>query len=190
MVYNESNGAGLTGAAQRSMEVIMKKILSFVADLFDDRELFYPAIRMKEAGYAVDFAGPATVEYTGKAGLKQTADLSFTDIRVEDYEGLLIPGGYSPDKMRVHEAALEAVRQFNAAGKPIAMICHAGWVGASAGILRGRRLTSTKAIRDDLVNAGAQWVDEAPVVDGNLVTARNPDDLPGYMKAFIKLLEG
>lgn len=166
----------------------MKKILSFVADLFDDRELFYPAIRMKEEGYQVDFAGPEAEVYTGKAGLKQKADLSFRDINVRDYDGLLIPGGYSPDKVRVHEAALEAVRQFNEAGKPIAMICHAGWVGASAGILKGRRLTSTKAIRDDLINAGADWVDEAPVVDENLVTARNPDDLHTYMKAFIELL--
>lgn len=120
--------------------------------------------------------------------MKQKADLSFRDINVRDYDGLLIPGGYSPDKVRVHEAALEAVRQFNEAGKPIAMICHAGWVGASAGILKGRRLTSTKAIRDDLINAGADWVDEAPVVDENLVTARNPDDLHTYMKAFIELL--
>lgn len=168
----------------------MKKILSFIAEMFDDRELFYPAIRMKEEGYRVDFAGPEEKEYIGKAGLKQQADLSFEEIRVEDYAGLLIPGGYSPDKMRVHESALEAVRKFNEAGKPIAMICHAGWVGVSAGIVKGRRLTSTKNIKDDMVNAGAEWVDEAPVVDGNLVTARNPDDLHLYMKAFIELLNG
>lgn len=166
----------------------MKKILSFVADLFDDKELFYPAIRMKEEGYTVEFAGPEAAEYTGKAGLKQKADLSFKDIKVEEYDGLLIPGGYSPDKVRVHEAALQAVRQFNDAGKPIAMICHAGWVGASAGILRDRKMTSTRAIKDDLMNAGANWVDEAPVVDGNLVTGRNPDDLHVYMKAFIEVL--
>ena len=167
----------------------MRKILSFVADLFDEKELFYAAIRMKEEGFEVVFAGPEAIEYSGKVGMKQKADISFKGINVDEYEGLLIPGGYSPDKVRVHEAALEAVRNFNDKGKPIAMICHAGWVGASAGIIKGRKLTSTKAIKDDLVNAGANWVDEAPVVDGNLVTARNPDDLAGYMAAFIKLLK-
>lgn len=167
-----------------------KKILSFVADLFDERELFYPAIRMKEAGYEVEFAGPKAEEYKGKDGMKQAADLAFEDIDVSQYEGLLIPGGYSPDKVRSHEAALTAVRQFNEAGKPIAMICHAGWVGASAGILEGRRMTSTKTIRVDMENAGAQWLDEAPVVDGNLVTGRNPGDLHTYTKAFLDLVEG
>lgn len=167
----------------------MKKILSFVADLFDEKELFYPAIRMKEEGYEVIFAGPEAKEYSGKIGMKQTADISFRDIKVQDYDGLLIPGGYSPDKVRMHEAALEAVRKFNQAGKPIAMICHAGWIGASAGIIKGRKMTSTRSIRDDLVNAGADWVDEAPVVDGNLVTGRNPDDLHTYMAAFIRLLK-
>lgn len=166
----------------------MKKILSYVADLFDEKELFYPAIRMKEEGFEVVFAGPEAQEYTGKAGMKQKADISFKDINADEYEGLLIPGGYSPDKVRVHEAALEAVRRFNEQGKPIAMICHAGWVGASAGIVKGRKMTSTKSIKDDMVNAGANWVDEAPVVDGNLVTGRNPDDLHSYMASFIQLL--
>lgn len=166
----------------------MKKILSYVADLFDEKELFYPAIRMREAGYEVVFAGPEAKEYSGKVGMKQKADISFQEIDVDEYEALLIPGGYSPDKVRVHEAALEAVRRFDQQNKPIAMICHAGWVGASAGIVKGRKMTSTKSIKDDLTNAGAQWVDEAPVVDGNLVTGRNPDDLPVYMAAFIQLL--
>lgn len=167
----------------------MKKILSFVADLYDERELFYPAIRLKEEGYEVDFAGPEAEVYKGKDGMKKKADLPFRDINVEDYDGLLIPGGYSPDKVRVHEEALEAVRRFNEAGKPIGIICHAGWVAASAGILKGRKLTSVKNVKDDLINAGAQWVDEAPVVDGNLITARNPDDLHVYVKAYIEALK-
>lgn len=167
----------------------MKKILSFVADLFDEKELFYPAIRLREAGYAVEFAGPLAAEYSGKVGLRQKADLAFDEIDVEEYDGLLIPGGYAPDKIRVHQAALDAVLAFHEAGKPIGMICHAGWVGASAGILKGRSVTSTKAIKDDLVNAGAHWVDEAPVIDGNLVTARNPNDLHTYTRAFLDLLD-
>ncbi len=167
----------------------MKKILSFVADLYDERELFYPAIRLKEEGYEVVFAGPEAEEYKGKTGMKQKADIAFRDIQAEDYDGLLIPGGYSPDKVRVHEEALEAVRAINEAGKPIGIICHAGWVAASAGILEGRKMTSVRNIKDDLIHAGAEWVDEAPVVDGNLITARNPDDLHSYVKAFIEVLK-
>jgi protease I len=166
----------------------MKKILCFIAELFDERELFYPVIRMKEAGYQVDIAGPEKKEYSGKVGMKLQADLAFDDVKAEDYEGLLIPGGYAPDKIRTNKAALELVRAFDEAQKPIGMICHAGWVGASAGILKGRKMTSTAAIKDDLIHAGAEWVNEGPVVDKNLVTARNPDDLAEYAKAFLELL--
>ncbi len=167
----------------------MKKILSFVADLFDERELFYPAIRLMEEGYEVEFAGPEAETYRGKDGMKKKADLAFRDIQVEDYDGLLIPGGYSPDKVRIHEEALTAVRRFDEAGKLIGLICHAGWVAASAGILKGRTVTSVKNIKDDLIHAGAQWLDEAPVVDGNLITARNPDDLPVYVRAYLEALD-
>lgn len=165
-----------------------KKILSYIADLYDERELIYPAYRVKEEGYEVVFAGPEKKTYKGKEGLTQDADISFDQINVDDYEGLLIPGGFAPDKMRVSKAALEAVRKFNEQEKPIAMICHAGWVGISAGIIDGKRVTSTLAIKDDMVNAGGKWVDEAPVIDGNIVTARNPGDLHVYVKAFLDLI--
>lgn len=166
-----------------------KKILSFIADLYDERELIYPAYRVKEEGYEIVFAGPKKDTFKGKEGVTQEADLAFADVNVDDYEGLLIPGGFAPDKIRKEEDALELVRKFDEQDKPIAMICHAGWVGISAKILDGVKATSTPTIKDDMVNAGANWVDDAPVVDGNIVTGRNPDDLHVYVKAFLDLLK-
>lgn len=107
---------------------------------------------------------------------------------MDDCEGLLIPGGFAPDRFRQSEEALQLVRDFNEQEKPIGMICHAGWTGISAGILEGVKATSTKAIKDDMVNAGVQWVDEAPVIDGNIITARNPGDLASYVKAYLTLV--
>ncbi len=167
----------------------MRKVLSFIADYFDEREFLIPYYRLQEAGFEVDIAGPEAKVYQGKEGLHQQADLSFDHAKAEDYEGLLIPGGYAPDKMRTEEEALALVRAFVEAGKPVGMICHAGWVGVSAGVVAGKKVTSTPAIKEDLMNAGAEWLDEAPVVDGGLVTARNPKDLPVYVKAFLTELE-
>ncbi len=167
----------------------MGKALVFIGPQFDDREFLYPYYRLKEAGFAVDVAGAKAEEYKGKTEFRFKADKAFLEVNAEDYAALVIPGGYAPDKIRTEQAALDLVRAFHKAGKPIGMICHAGWVGASAGVLEGVRLTSTKAIRDDLVNAGALWVDEEAVVDGGFVTSRNPDDLPAFMRALLKELE-
>ena len=106
----------------------------------------------------------------------------------DEFDALVIPGGFAPDKLRRSQAVLDLVRAFDGAGKPIAFICHAGWVPISARILKGRRATSVGAIRDDMVNAGADWVDEATVVDGNLISARTPADLGPWMKALLKAL--
>lgn len=165
-----------------------KKILVFIADQFDERELIYPAYRVKEEGYDVDFVGLEERIYKGKEGLKEKANITFSQVDVNDYDGLLIPGGYAPDKLRRYEEALDIVREFNKLNKPIGMICHAGWVGISAGILNGVKATSTKAIKDDMVNAGVNWVDEAPVIDKNIITVRNPGDLHVYVKAFLEML--
>lgn len=166
-----------------------KKILSFLEELVNEKEFIYPFYRVQEAGYEVDVAANEIKGVTGESGMA-LADINVTydEVNVDDYEGLLIPGGMSPDKMRKHEAALEIVRKFNEAGKPIGMICHGPWVGVSAGIFDGKRVTSTGTLRVDLTNAGAEWVDEETVVDGNLVTARKPEDLPAYTVAFIDLL--
>lgn len=167
----------------------MAKILTLVADLFNEKELFYPAFRVMEEGYEVDFAGQDLKTYTGEEGGKQEAGITYKDVDVGDYEGLLVPGGFAPDKFRQDEDALDLVRKFHEEGKAIGFICHAGWLGISAGIFHGVKATSVGAIKDDMVNAGVNWVDEAPVVDGNIVTARYPADLPEYVPAFIDLLK-
>jgi protease I len=124
----------------------------------------------------------------GKNGLSITPDTLIESLKPEALSGLVIPGGWAPDKLRRFPECLALVRAMDQAGKPIGQICHAGWVLVSAGILKGRRVTSVGAIRDDLVNAGAEWVDEAVVVDGNLVSSRRPPDLPQYARAFVQLL--
>ena len=167
----------------------MKKALIFLGPLFDEKEFIYPYYRLKEAGWQVDVAGSEAVVYQGKTGLEAKADLTFSAVKEADYGTLVIPGGYAPDKIRRDPAALALVRSFKLAGKPIGMICHAGWVAASAGVLRGVRLTSTPAIKDDLVNAGAAWEDREVVVDSGFVTSRSPQDLPAFMRELLRALE-
>jgi len=167
----------------------MKKILCCVADIFEDLELWYPVIRLREEGYEVLLVGDeAGKTYTGKHGVPAVSDLAFKDVKAEDYHGLLIPGGFAPDKMRRLPEARKLVKDMDDQGKPIAQICHAGWLPISAGILKGRKVTSVDAIKDDMVNAGAEWVDEEVVVDRNLISSRTPKDLPAYAKAIIKAL--
>ena len=155
-----------------------KRVLVLAADLFEDMELLYPVYRLAEEGVDVTIAGLDDRAVTGKKGhgpvpVDTTVDGSCRG----DFDALVIPGGFAPDKLRRSEAVLDLVRDFDAAGKPVAFICHAGWVPISASILKGRRATSVDAIRDDMVNAGVDWVDEAAVVDGNLISARTPADL-------------
>lgn len=167
----------------------MKKALIFLGPLFDEKEFIYPYYRLMEAGYQVDVAGSELEAYAGKTGLPAKPDLLFSQAREADYAVLVIPGGYAPDKVRRDPAALELVRAFKKAGKPIGMICHAGWVAVSAGVLSGVRLTSTSAIKDDLINAGALWEDSEVVVDQGFVTSRAPGDLPAFMKALLAEME-
>jgi protease I len=115
-------------------------------------------------------------------------DRAVDGLRAEDFDALVIPGGFAPDKLRRSAQVLDLVRAFDSAGKPIAFICHAGWVPISAKILSGRKATSVGAIRDDMENAGVAWVDEATVVDGNLISARTPDDLGPWLKAILASL--
>lgn len=166
-----------------------KKALIFIAQDFDEKEFIYPYYRLQEAGYKVDVAGEKTQAYKGKSDLTFEADITYADAKEENYDALVIPGGFAPDKMRTNEDALDLVRAFNSAKKPVAMICHAGWVAASADVVKGVRLTSTKAIKDDMVNAGALWEDSEVVVDQGFVTSRSPDDLPAFMKALLQELE-
>lgn len=166
----------------------MKKAVVLIADHYQDLEVWYPILRLREAGWTVVSAGvDKKREYEGKNGYPITVDTHVSEIRASEYDAVIVPGGWAPDYIRRHEAALNIVRELDRAKKTVAAICHAGWVLCSANILNGRRCTSFSAIKDDMVNAGANWVDEEVVVDGNLITSRKPDDLPAFCKAILSV---
>jgi protease I len=171
------------------MQLEGKRVILLTENMFNDLEFWYPYYRLKEAGAAVTVVGSAVDTYTGKAGTQATADLGAESVDLGDHDALVIPGGYAPDIMRRHPAMVALVRDCYLAGKPVAAICHAGWMLASAKILEGRRVTSFFAIKDDLIHAGAEWVDAEVVVDGNLITSRTPDDLPAFMRTLIQIME-
>jgi len=172
------------------MALTNTKALLLAADLFEDTELLYPLHRLREEGVQVTVAGLDLSAVTGKKGHGPVeVDTTVADVSADDFDALVIPGGFAPDKLRRSSEVLDLVRRFDTARKPIAFICHAGWVPISAQILEGRRATSVGAIRDDMVNAGVEWVDEATVVDGNLISARTPADLGPWMKALLAALE-
>jgi protease I len=161
-----------------------------VEDLFEDLELWYPVIRLREAGARVRLLGTGERTYRGKHGLSANADAPVSSVQPGDLDALVIPGGYAPDRMRRDEALLALVRGVAGLNRPVAFICHAGWVPISAGIVAGRRVTSAPSIRDDLTNAGAHWEDREVVQDGPLISSRNPDDLPAFCRALIAALSG
>ncbi|HXI20575.1 MAG TPA: type 1 glutamine amidotransferase domain-containing protein [Gemmatimonadales bacterium] len=167
-----------------------KRVLIFAAPWYEELELWYPKIRLEEEGAVTVVAGVGEPVYTGKRGAYPvTVDAHVDALRAEDFDGLVIPGGYAPDILRRHRRVLELTREIFDAGKPVGFICHAGWVPISAGIVRGKRGTSVGAIRDDLVNAGLRWEDSPVVVDGNLISSRTPADLGHFMKALIGALK-
>jgi protease I len=165
-----------------------KTILFFAGPLYEDLELWYPKIRLEEEGARTLVAGTGEKHYQGKRGYPLTVDASVDDLAAKDFDGLVIPGGYAPDIMRRSKKLLQLTLEIADAGKPVAFICHAGWVPISAGIVRGKRGTSVGAIKDDLVNAGMLWEDSPVVVDGNLISSRTPADLPDFMRALIAAL--
>lgn len=166
------------------------KVISFVHDEFDDLELWYPVIRLREEGAQVDIVGPeAKQTYVGKDGVPVESDYAYGDINPEDYDAVIIPGGWAPDKIRRYDEVKSIVKHMNENNKTIGQICHAGWVTISADILEGKTVTSTPGIKDDMTNAGATWVDEPVVTDGQLVSSRRPPDLPEYLPELIKVME-
>jgi protease I len=171
-------------------ELANRKVGILAEDQFEDLELWYPAIRMREAGAEVALLGTGERSYRGKRGLIAEPDATVNSGHAAELDGLIIPGGYAPDRLRRHRAVLDVVREMDALAKPIAFICHAGWVPASAGILRDRRVTSFHSIRDDLENAGARWEDRPVVIDAHLISSRGPGDLPQFCRAIIALLGG
>ena len=167
----------------------MKKIAILVADFFDDNELFYPYYRFQEAGYHVDLIGAeAGASFKSKKGQTATSDLAARDVKTSDYEALMIPGGFSPDYMRRSKDIVTFAKAMNDAEKPIGAICHGAWLLISAADLKGKTLTCYHSIRVDVENAGATYVDQEVVVDGNLITSRTPKDLPVFMKTFLNHL--
>jgi protease I len=162
-----------------------KKVIALVEDDFEDLELWYPVLRLREEGARVDLVGKeAKKKYVGKYGVPAESDFAFTDISPEDYDAILVPGGWAPDKLRRYSEVIDFVKHMDSAEKPIGQICHAGWVLISADILKGKHVTSTPGIKDDMTNAGATWSDEAVVTDGHIISSRRPPDLPPYVKAF------
>ena len=165
------------------------RVLVLGADDVEDMELLYPLYRLREEKATVTLATLGGEPITGKKGHGPISpDAATDDVTDGDFDALVIPGGYAPDKLRRDAHVLDLVRAFDRDGKPIAFICHAGCVPISAGIVKGRRATSVGAIRDDMVNAGVDWVDEATVVDGNLISARTPADLGPWMRALLAAL--
>ena len=196
-----SNGAILSGRGrgvpprpssflppERAMTLQHTKVLIFAGPLYEDLELWYPKIRLEEEGARTVVAGTGERTYQGKRGYPLTVDANVDDLSADDFDGLVIPGGYAPDIMRRSKKLLQLTREIYEADKPVAFICHAGWVPISAGIVRGKRGTSVGAIKDDLVNAGLLWEDSPVVVDGNLISSRTPADLPQFMRALILAL--
>lgn len=171
-----------------SAPLVGKRILMFVDDSYEDLELWYPKLRLIEAGATVVVAGPkADHRYAGKNGYPCRSDAAIDAMHERDFDGLVIPGGFMPDKLRREAKVLELTRAFAAAGKLVAAICHGGWIPISAGVYRGVRVTGSPGIKDDLINAGAIWEDAAVVVDRHFICSRKPDDLPEFCKAILQV---
>ncbi len=172
------------------MELKGKRIAVLAEDLYEDLELWYPVHRFREAGAKVTIVGGGADRYASKHGYPVTPDTAAEKTAAADFDAVIIPGGYAPDRMRRHKAMVDLVRDMFAEGKVVAAICHGGWMLVSADVLRGRKATCFFAIRDDLVNAGARYEDREVVRDGNLVTSRKPEDLPAFCRTILQALTG
>ncbi len=165
-----------------------KRVAILVEDLYEDPELWYPYYRLQEEGALVTLVGPAAQTYTSKHGYPAHAEVAASQVSAKDFDAVVVPGGFAPDRLRRYPEVLALVRGVFAKGGVVAAICHATWVPISAGILKGKRATCVAAIKDDVINAGATYMDEAVVMDGNLITSRTPADLPAWLPAIIKAL--
>ncbi len=165
----------------------MKRIAILIENLFDERELMYPYYRLMEEGYEVHLVGSEKDKvYTSKSNFTQISTHSSKEIKAEDYDGVVIPGGFSPDFMRRNQYTIDFVKEMDKLRKPIAAICHGPWMMASCCDLKDKKVTGFYSIKDDLINAGAKYVDEEVVIDGNLITSRTPKDLPVFLKTIIE----
>jgi protease I len=167
-----------------------KRIAVLAEDLYQELELWYPVLRLREAGAEVVVVGTGSArEHTSKHGYPVTVDAVADDVEAADFDALVVPGGYAPDRLRRYPAVNSLVREMFLQNKVVAAICHALWVLVSADVLRGRTATCFSSIKDDVINAGANYVDREVVRDGNLITSRQPDDLPAFCREIIAALE-
>ena len=166
-----------------------KKIVILVEQDFQDLEVFYPYYRLKEEGFEVKVVGGGQISYKGKFGIGINVDGNIGEFSPIGFDCVIIPVGWAPDFMRRNPIFSEFVKRMNEDGKLIASICHGAWILASANIIKGRRVTCFFAIKDDVVNAGAKFVDKSVVIDGNIITSRNPDDLPDFCREIIRKLK-
>jgi protease I len=165
------------------------KVAIFTEDLYEDVEFWYPYYRLKEAGHQPVVVGSGRKEgFEGKHGVPNKADISIHDARSADFDAGVVPGGYAPDKMRLHPEFAQLVRLMHDEGKLVASLCHGPWILASAGILNGRKVTCWPSLKDDMMNAGARYFDQEVVVDGNIITSHKPDDLPAFMAEVVRRL--
>lgn len=168
----------------------MKKVAILLENLFDEREVIYPYYRLLEEGYEVDLVGTKkNAKYSSKVGLIETSTHSSEEISSKDYEAVVIPGGFSPDYMRRCKATVDFVKDMDRENKLIAAICHGPWMLASCCDMKGKNVTGYHSIKDDLINAGGRYIDEAVVEDGNLITSRTPKDMTAFLKAIINHLK-
>jgi len=171
------------------MKLDGKRIAILAENMYQEMELWVPYYRLREEGAEVKVIGAGGAKtYTSKHGYPVSVDAQAEQVKAVEFDAVIVPGGYAPDMMRRHAAMVGLVRDAAQQGKIVAAICHAGWMLVSAGILRGRRATSFFSIKDDLAAAGATWVDQEVVVDGNLIASRRPDDLPAFCRAIVGAL--
>lgn len=173
------------------MSLTGKRVAILAENNYQELELWYPLLRLREEGAEVKVIGTGSAEtYTSKHGYPVTVDAAADEVEAADFDAVIVPGGYAPDLLRRYEAVLKLVLEAHQQGKVVAAICHAGWVLISAGILKGRKVTCVSAIKDDVINAGATYVDQEVVQDGNIITSRVPTDLPAFCRTIIAALEG